>query len=33
MRKAMWLLSAVVIGWTAYSLAPDMYRYWKLHNM
>ena len=33
MRKAMWVFSGVVIAYAAYSLAPDMWRYWKMHTM
>jgi len=33
MKKAMWVVSGLVIGLAAYSLAPDMWRYWKIHSM
>jgi hypothetical protein len=33
MKKAIWILSGLVIGYAAYSLMPDMYRYWKISTM
>lgn len=33
MKKAFWVISGLVIGWTAYSMAPDMWRYFKIHSM
>jgi len=33
MKKALWIVSGLVIGYAAYALAPDMYRYWKISTM
>jgi len=33
MKKAIWIVAGLAIGWTAYAMAPDLWRYWKIHNM
>jgi hypothetical protein len=33
MKRAIWIISGLVIGYAAYSMAPDMYRYWRIHSM
>lgn len=33
MRKVLLITSAVLLGWAAYSAAPDICRYWKLRSM
>lgn len=33
MKKAIWIFSGLVIGYTVYALAPDMCRYWKISTM
>ncbi len=33
MKKAIWILTGLVIGYTAYAMAPDVYRYWKISTM
>jgi hypothetical protein len=33
MKKTLLFTSAIFVGWAAYSIAPDMWRYWKLHSM
>lgn len=33
MKKALWVVSGLVLSWATFSIAPDMWRYWKIHTM
>lgn len=33
MKTALWIASGLAVAWLAYSLGPDMRRYWKIHSM
>lgn len=33
MKKAVWLMSGLLLGYTAYSMAPDFWRYMKIRAM
>jgi len=33
MKAAAWILSAIFLGWAAYSVAPDLRRYLKISTM
>ncbi len=33
MKTAAWIISAIFLGWAAYTVAPDMRRYLKISSM
>jgi hypothetical protein len=33
MKTAAWIMSAIFLGWAAYSVAPDLRRYLKISTM
>lgn len=33
MKAAAWIMSAILLSWAAYSVAPDLRRYFKISTM
>lgn len=33
MKTVAWIMSAIFLGWAAYSVAPDLRRYLKIQSM
>lgn len=33
MKTVAWIISAIMVTWAAYSVAPDLRRYLKIHSM